>query len=132
MHDAVGVDGLDGVADRQAGHHGGMTGVQRLHHPHDQRGRRQRPCRVVDEDEFRVADRLQRQPDGLCAIGSARHDGRGSAEDQLGLVGAVGRHGDHHAVDHTGITQAVEGMLQQRATAQIDECLRRACCQPLP
>ena len=27
-HDAVGVDGLDGVADRQPGHHRGMTGVR--------------------------------------------------------------------------------------------------------
>ena len=86
----------------------------------------------MDEDEFRVADRLQRKPDGLRAIGSARHDGRRSAEDQLGLIGAVGWHGDHDAVHDTGITQTVEGMLQHRATGQIDECLRRAGCQPFP
>ena len=88
--------------------------------------------RVVDEDEFRVTDRREREPDRLRAIRSARHDDRVPAEDQLGLVGAVRRHGDHHAVDDAGIPQTVEGVLQHRATAQIDECLRRARGQPLP
>ena len=53
-------------------------------------------------------------------------------EDQLGLVGAVRRHGHHDAVDDTGVTQTFEGVLQHRATAQIDECLRRAGRQSFP
>ena len=131
-HDAVGVDGLDGVADRQRGHHRGMTGLQGLHHPHDQRGRGERPRRVVDEDELRVPGRREREPDRLRAVRSARHDDRVPAEHELGLVGAVRRHGNHDAVHDSGVPQTVEGVLQHRATAQIDECLRRARGQPLP
>ena len=66
-HDAVGVDGLDGVADRQRGHDRGMTGLQSSHHAHDQRGRGERPRGVVDEDEFGVTDRRQREPNRLRA-----------------------------------------------------------------
>ena len=63
----------------------------------------------MDEDEFGVTDRRKREPDRLGAVRSARHDDRVPAEDQLGLVGAVRRHGHHHAVDDAGVTQAVEG-----------------------
>jgi len=80
----------------------------------------------VDEDELRISDGGQSQPDGLCAIRSARDDDGITAEDQLGLIGTFGRHGNDDAVDDPGVSQALEGMLQHRATAQIDECLRRA------
>ncbi len=114
------------------GHDSGVTGLQARDHPGDQRRRRERPGGVVHEHELRVADGGQRETNRLGAIGPACHDDRVTAEDELGLVGAVGRHGYHDAVDDAGVTQTAKGVLEHRTTGEVDECLRRAGRQPFP
>ena len=109
-----------------------MAGRRAAHHPHDQRRRGERSGGVVHEHEFRVADRGECEPNRLGAVGSARDDDRVTAEDQLGLIGALRRNRHDDAVDDARVTQAVERRAPAWATAQIDECLGRACGQPLP
>ena len=95
-------------------------------------GRRQRPCGVVHEDELRIPDGGQRETNGLRAIGAARNDDRVATEDELGLIGAIRRNGDHDVVDDAGVTQTTQGVLQHRTTSEVDECLWRASRQPFP
>ena len=100
-HYTVGVDGLDGVCQRQCRHHCGAAVLQGLNHSGDQRRRCQRTRSVVYQDEIGVARGIECCTDRLGTVGSARDHGDleiRSTEDQRALIGPARRNRHHNSV----------------------------------
>ena len=96
--DAVGVDGLDGVDQRDAGHGARRSGAQRLDDALEHRERGEAPRGVVHEHDVDVTDRGQPGRHGVGARGTPgdHHGIRGQVDAGPGRPGGVGELGRRH------------------------------------
>ena len=135
QHHPVGVHGLDGVGQRQRGHHGRMTGPQRVDHPHDQPGgvsARAASCTSTNSGVCGSDTAASARLDRFGAIRPAGDDGRlgrrGSAwPDRCGRPAPPPRRGRR--------PRTPAGRLTARSTSvrpsSSKECLRNTGGQPL-
>jgi hypothetical protein len=91
--------------------------MQRIDNTDDHGRRGQGAGGVVDHNQFRLADGRERASHRLCAAVPAGDNGRSIADDQFGLVGAVGRDGDYDGVDGSGFVKTGKRPLEHCATA---------------
>ena len=135
-HRAVGTDLLDGVDDREAGHHGVGAAPHRRDHRVDQRARHQRAGRVVHQHDLDRRREHGQRPAYRVAAGVTAVD-----DDQLGavvrrgehrahLVGTSRRHGDHDEVDRPG-REGAHRVGEHRLAAERVQGLGAADPEPL-